>query len=48
MSVEVRLRLPKRLFDLLERRAKERDMTLQDLIIVTLARILREGGRVAS
>jgi len=45
MSVEIRIRVPKRLYDILEKRAKEQQVSLQDLIIVALAKIVREGGR---
>ncbi len=45
MSVEVRIRMSKRLYDLLVRRAQEQEMSLEDLIILTLSRIVRGEAR---
>jgi hypothetical protein len=43
MSVEVRLLLPRRIFELLQREAEKKQLTLQDLILLALEKLLREG-----
>ncbi len=45
MSVEIVIRVPQRLYEALEARAKEMNMPLNDLILITLAKIVRGETR---
>lgn len=42
MSVEIRVRLPKKLYDIIEDKAKKRGLTVNDLIVYTISRVIEE------
>jgi len=44
VSVEVRIILPKRLYEILEKKAREQRMKVQDLIVVAISKLAEEGG----
>ncbi|MEM1562879.1 MAG: hypothetical protein QXV75_07850 [Candidatus Bathyarchaeia archaeon] len=42
MSVELRIVIPKRLFELLEKKAKDLELEVSDLIQIALTRVIEE------
>jgi hypothetical protein len=45
MSVEIRLLVPKAIYEALEKKAKENNLKLEDLIIRAVVRIIEEERR---
>jgi hypothetical protein len=43
MSVELRIVVSKRLWELLQREAEKRQLSIQDLLLLAIEKLLREG-----
>lgn len=42
MSVELRIRLPKKIYDMLEEKAKRTGLSINDLIIYIISKVIEE------
>lgn len=42
ISVEIRIVVPKKIYDMLEEKAKKNNLTVNDLIVYAIEKVLRE------
>lgn len=42
ISIELRILIPKRVYELLKRKAEDKDISLNDLILIALAKVVEE------